>query len=181
MSASQQNIVSEGGDVIGATIDVSNFAWHDMKQPDKLELVFQKQAELAAHFAEKQPDSYYHHGPHRHPNEKLILNMLAIEDEFSELRKVIPWKWWKQKDKDGNYVDFSMADPDAKEFLTPEDRATQSQLRTNSLQEYLQKEIIDIGHFYIQMCLEAGIDAKKFVELYLEKHQENKRRQDNGY
>lgn len=149
---------------------------------DSLELIFEKQKELAAYYSEKQPDSYYHHGPHRYPNEKIVLGMLAIEDEFAELRKVIPWKWWKTKNPDGTYYNDSLEDTDYdKNFLTSEDKATQQQLIQNTLQEYIQKEVIDIGHFYIQMCIDAGLDAKKLVELYLEKHSENKRRQDSGY
>ena len=45
----------------------------------------------------------------------------------------------------------------------------------------IQEEIIDIWHFLIQLSIEAGLDSKKLVEKYLQKNEENLKRQVKGY
>lgn len=45
----------------------------------------------------------------------------------------------------------------------------------------IQEEIIDIWHFLIQISIEAGLDSEKLVEKYIEKNQENLKRQVKGY
>jgi dimeric dUTPase (all-alpha-NTP-PPase superfamily) len=45
----------------------------------------------------------------------------------------------------------------------------------------IQEEMIDIWHFLIQLSIEAGLDSKKLVEKYLQKNEENLKRQVKGY
>jgi dimeric dUTPase (all-alpha-NTP-PPase superfamily) len=45
----------------------------------------------------------------------------------------------------------------------------------------IQEEIIDMWHFLIQISIEAGLDSEKLVEKYIEKNQENLKRQVKGY
>ncbi len=47
--------------------------------------------------------------------------------------------------------------------------------------EKIQEEIIDIWHFLIQVSIEAGLDSKKLLEKYVEKNEENLKRQVKGY
>lgn len=45
--------------------------------------------------------------------------------------------------------------------------------------EKIKYEIVDIMHFFVSMCLTAGMDSKELFELYLNKNKENFDRQ-NG-
>ena len=45
----------------------------------------------------------------------------------------------------------------------------------------IQEEIIDIWHFLIEISIEAGINSEKLVKKYIEKNQENLKRQVKGY
>lgn len=45
----------------------------------------------------------------------------------------------------------------------------------------IQEEIIDVWHFLIQLSIESGLDSKKLVEKYLQKNDENLKRQVKGY
>lgn len=45
--------------------------------------------------------------------------------------------------------------------------------------EKIKYEIVDILHFFVSMCLTAGMDSKELFELYLNKNKENFDRQ-NG-
>jgi dimeric dUTPase (all-alpha-NTP-PPase superfamily) len=45
----------------------------------------------------------------------------------------------------------------------------------------IQEEIIDIWHFLIQLSIEAGLDSKKMLEKYVQKNEENLKRQEKGY
>ncbi len=45
----------------------------------------------------------------------------------------------------------------------------------------IQEEIIDIWHFLIQLSIEAGLDSKKLIEKYMQKNEENLKRQVKGY
>jgi dimeric dUTPase (all-alpha-NTP-PPase superfamily) len=47
--------------------------------------------------------------------------------------------------------------------------------------EKIQEEIIDIWHFLIQISIESGMDSKKMIEKYMEKNEENLKRQIKGY
>lgn len=170
------------------------------KNKDSLELIFQKQKELSDYLSKSKPSNYYHHGPHRYPYEKIELCVKAARKELGELEDGIDWKWWK--DYDPTDIDlvsenqeaveensllmekminaFGKSGPQA-EFLTDEQRIIQKQILENSRLEYIQKEIVDVFHFLVQMSIEAKLDPKKLVEMYLDKNQENHTRQDSGY
>jgi dimeric dUTPase (all-alpha-NTP-PPase superfamily) len=45
----------------------------------------------------------------------------------------------------------------------------------------IQEEIIDVWHFLIQLSIEAELDSKKLVEKYVQKNEENLKRQVKGY
>jgi len=40
------------------------------------------------------------------------------------------------------------------------------------------EELTDILHFFVSMCLKAGMDAKELYDRYLKKNEENIKRQD---
>jgi dimeric dUTPase (all-alpha-NTP-PPase superfamily) len=52
---------------------------------------------------------------------------------------------------------------------------------SESNNDKIQEEIIDIWHFLIQLSIEVGLDSKKLIEKYMEKNQENLKRQTEGY
>lgn len=45
----------------------------------------------------------------------------------------------------------------------------------------IRVELVDILHFWISLCLKLGISPKEIYEAYLEKNEENRRRQKTGY
>lgn len=166
---------------------------------DSLDLIFQKQKQLLEYLNQSKPDNYYT-GPERYPFEKVMHMMTAMSDEFSEVRAGISWKHWKTYEHSDlnllaeNEVELADNDPltkkmfDAfeeggptKPFLTDEQRTTQKQILDNSKLQYLQKEWIDILHFWVQGAQELGLDSKKTLELYLNKNSENHSRYQEGY
>lgn len=42
-------------------------------------------------------------------------------------------------------------------------------------------ELVDLLHFFINLCLLAGLDSQLLFEKYLHKHKINYKRQDDGY
>lgn len=42
----------------------------------------------------------------------------------------------------------------------------------------LHEELVDVFHFFISMCLDAGLDAQGLYNGYMEKNRENFRRQE---
>ena len=42
----------------------------------------------------------------------------------------------------------------------------------------LKEELVDILHFFLSMCLEAGMDAEEMYQIYLSKNAENFARQE---
>ena len=51
----------------------------------------------------------------------------------------------------------------------------------NIERDKIQDEIIDIWHFLLQLSIEAGLDSRKLIELYIKKNKENLDRQIQGY
>lgn len=145
------------------------------KKPDSLELIFEKQKILSDRYKSK-PDNYFVN--ERFKGSRMIDLLVAIDDEGSELRRALNWKWWKNYEND-----YTTNEDDSyqTEFLTDEDKATQQQIIENTTQEYIQKEVVDMWHFLVQLTIEAGLDAKKLVEMYLDKNKTNHDRQDHGY
>ncbi len=42
----------------------------------------------------------------------------------------------------------------------------------------LKEELVDILHFFLSMCLAAGMDAEEMYQIYLRKNEENVKRQE---
>lgn len=42
----------------------------------------------------------------------------------------------------------------------------------------LHEELIDVLHFWVSMCLDAGLDPEKAYEIYVHKNRENRARQE---
>ena len=80
-------------------------------------------------------------------------NILAIHAELGELLEWINWKHWKK----------------TKVEYTPE-----------RIME-LQMEIIDIFHFWLNLCIIWGMTPDKIVGHYYEKNKINHERQNSGY
>lgn len=80
-----------------------------------------------------------------------------LEDELAEALYEMPnYKLWKSYD--------SMS-PEAREVAW----------------QKVRMELIDAFHFFMNMLLCAGMDAKEVFQMYLAKNQENHARQDRGY
>ena len=79
--------------------------------------------------------------------------VLAIQAELIEVLDEINWKIWKRT------------------------RVTYDDKRI----ERIQFELIDILHFYVNLCLIWGITPKKLQELYDKKNAINHERQKDGY
>ena len=47
--------------------------------------------------------------------------------------------------------------------------------------EAVKKELVDILHFWASLCTRLGITPKEIYESYLEKNEENRKRQQRGY
>lgn len=45
----------------------------------------------------------------------------------------------------------------------------------------VKNELVDILHFWVSLCLKLGISPKEVYGVYLEKNEENRRRQKTGY
>lgn len=43
------------------------------------------------------------------------------------------------------------------------------------------KELIDMLHFFLNICLALGLNADNLYDMYIAKNKENHRRQDEGY
>ena len=81
-----------------------------------------------------------------------------ITTEFSELLERLPFKEWK-----------TYSQEELSGFTSLEQK-----LET-------QYELIDIFHFFLNMCLAMEIDGETFVKLYATKNKENFDRQKRGY
>ncbi|HEY8389590.1 MAG TPA: dUTPase [Clostridia bacterium] len=44
----------------------------------------------------------------------------------------------------------------------------------------LKEELVDVLHFFVSMCLQAGMTAQELYEIYLSKNEENIKRQDGN-
>lgn len=45
----------------------------------------------------------------------------------------------------------------------------------------VQGELIDAWHFFMNLLILAGLDPEKMFEMYMAKHDKNKKRQEEGY
>lgn len=105
---------------------------------DKLDDIFQLQAELNREIREKRSLEYS-------KGEWIQKLTLAMLSELAELLDEVNFKWWKNpKQIDDRLV---------------------------------KEELVDILHFFVSMCLDAGMTPDEMHRMYLEKHQENLDRQ----
>lgn len=45
----------------------------------------------------------------------------------------------------------------------------------------VKEELVDVLHFFINMCLACNFTSEELYHMYIEKNNENNRRQNNGY
>ena len=119
---------------------------------DKLEQVFEKQAELNRYTFEKNNliDFDSIPGDRQLQNEWLRNYALAMTQEVSELVDSTNWKWWRTK------VDLFD-------------------------EQNLKVELVDILHFWVSACQVMGLDADDVHRMYMQKNAINRKRQDSGY
>lgn len=116
-----------------------------------LEDVFKIQKQLMDEIKEKHPD-FWDNSKIPFEDYRQFMLASAISHEAGEYILETHFKWWKNKD---NYkVD---------------------------LENRRKVEIPDMFHFLIQLCIEDGVTAQDLIKTYLEKVEENKRRQREKY
>lgn len=84
------------------------------------------------------------------------LNCLAIIDEIMEALR-------ETRFKNPNYIKFGW-------------KKTQ---KLNN--EKFKEELVDVFHFFVNLCLVSGMDANELHERYMKKRTENLRRNKDGY
>lgn len=47
--------------------------------------------------------------------------------------------------------------------------------------KYVKKELADLLHFYVELCILLGVDSNELFEAYLSKNKINKKRINSGY
>lgn len=88
----------------------------------------------------------------------LMTNWTSLTSEFAETLERLPWKHWKK-----------YSDDQKKEWFSEDEKVETFY------------ELIDMFHFFLNMCLAMGLDHDTFVSLYLTKNEENFKRQERGY
>ena len=78
--------------------------------------------------------------------------------EYGEFMDKLPYKEWKNYSKEVLEGDFP-----EKDWLE------------------IKYELIDMAHFFFNMCIYMGIDSKEFFNLYVSKNEENFDRQERNY
>ncbi len=78
---------------------------------------------------------------------------LAIHSEVSEMLNCINWKYWKET----------------------------KIVYTNDNKLKLHTELIDILHFWVNLCILWNLTPEKLINLFNEKNKENHDRQNRGY
>lgn len=121
--------------------------------PKNLDFI-QIQKDLQEHIGRTTAPAY----THEEMIERFRDEQLAITNELAEIWDQLPWKHWK--------VDHRARRP---KMLDP-----------HTLTE-IQFELIDIFHFFLNMCIATGMDWQRFCDLYMTKMRENHDRQDRGY
>ena len=119
---------------------------------DKLEQVFEKQAELNRYTFEKNNLAAFDSIPkdRQLQNEWLRNYALAMTQEVAELVDSTNWKWWRTK------VDLFD-------------------------EQNLKVELVDILHFWVSACQVMGLSAEDVFRMYMQKNAINAKRQDRGY
>ncbi len=100
-------------------------------------------------------------------------NKIAFDDEFSELVSALPGMSMPAKARSGIWKKWKANHPELQEKKI-------SELSDADLKE-LQFEYADGVHFWCNMALALGIDAKSQFIMYYIKNAENFRRYNSGY
>lgn len=97
----------------------------------------------------------------KHPDRRLESRSLrlaeladALAAEAQELKAWTPWKRW---------------------------RADYGRELTKEEEQGVVEELVDLLHFLLEACVEAGLDHVDLAGYYLAKNRENRARQDRGY
>jgi len=124
---------------------------------DSLDIIFKKQCELQKQYGFDFGELISSHGQ----NSSIIGTMLVdnidcIHNELEELRNCIFWKHWCDEAKEG---------------------------RKNEVRDVqnARVEVIDILHFFVNICVLLGLDSEDVLRLYLQKNKVNFARQELGY
>lgn len=120
--------------------------------------MFNMQASLQKHLAEKGRALDYDTASHKEKIDDISIQWRNMTLEFAELLERLPFKEWK------TYPEETLAG-----FKDEEDM----------LETYY--EYIDMFHFFMNMGLALGIDGDTFEKLYVSKNAENFNRQARGY
>jgi len=90
-------------------------------------------------------------------NQEFInINLLACFDELSEIMRESAWK-------NPNLIKFGWKK--TQEFN----------------EEKFKEEIVDLLHFFVNLCIAAGMNEEELFERYINKNKENHDRKDRGY
>lgn len=134
-----------------APLNIINYSVDEKKIDDKLDFLFNKQNELF----KKQMEN----------TENKMKNLYEIKEPFDGYRL------------------FMLSTALVHEAIELQRETNwkwwKKEIKTND--EKIQEEIIDIWHFLIQLSIEAGLDSKKLIEKYMQKNEENLKRQVKGY
>lgn len=89
---------------------------------------------------------------------ELKIQKINLDSEFTELLERLPWKSWKTYSEE------------TKLGWTSEEQKLECQY-----------EVVDMFHFFMNICLLMDIDGDILEKLYMTKNKENFDRQDRGY
>ena len=119
---------------------------------NKLEIMMRMQSELQK--------TYYGRSLKSFSSKEKVLQtketIICIIDELMETLERTPWKHWKKYDKDA----YDIKGDDKKELCM---------------------EVVDIFHFFMNLCELWDIDAKTLYNMYIAKNQENYNRMTRNY
>jgi hypothetical protein len=118
---------------------------------NKLELIFKTQERLQSMYGYKLRNL-----KDKEKLKKSIDMILAMFDELSEIMDFLPWKPWKKY----------------KVSKVLNDGVNQKEIRM---------EIIDILHFYVNLCIIWDLNPKTLYNFYISKNKENIDRIRRGY
>ncbi|MDO8623087.1 MAG: dUTPase [archaeon] len=118
---------------------------------DKLDLIFEKQKILQNRFG------VFEKIKDQSFKQKYVnLMILSCLDELSESLRETAWK-----------------NPDFIEFGWKKN----SQFNDEKFKE----ELVDLAHFFVNLCLASGMNSEEFFNRYINKNKENHARQDRNY
>lgn len=90
-------------------------------------------------------------------NQQFInINFLALMDELSEALRETSWK-------NPSQIPFGWKNGQKTDLIR------------------FKHELIDILHFYVNLCISSGMSADELFELYTQKNKENHERKEGGY